>query len=663
MQALSETVWSQGAAGLRASAFRAAAKPATLIAVSHVCLAALLIMLFAITEQRSSAAERQGAAERLARELASRTAPALGFGMTDAVSAILRESAREADPPPMALALVDAQGTVVAQESRAPTLAPALIDLARDARVGASPQIEAAARRLATPILGDPQGVAIGAVAVEWAAPTVWEGARRLSPLLAPAAMLLLLVAGGTCYGVGRLLRAQQPEARGAPSAASDGTTGAFGETTRVAPSPLMTALSNLTEPAALIDADNAIVQASDPFRRLVAAVPEVADGECDGADLTTLPPALLPDPAETLAGTGAPIDVANQAWDAISLPTAPDSEGRVFRLVVWRRADPVATQAPEADDRGVSSRMAMMEDLVAMLSEAMNLPSGQEGADDAPCNPQDLEVAFKAALDRQRDGIDSVIGSAEQLGGEAATITSMAEDLSRRTETQAATLEQTSAALDELTTSAKSAAEFAREASDMASAAKLTAESGDSVVKQTIGAMGAIEQSTSEISKTISVIEDIAFQTNLLALNAGVEAARAGDAGRGFAVVASEVRALAQRSTEAAQAIYALISTSEAQVKQGVGLVDEMGVSLRDIVKSATDIAQHVSGIADAVHEQSSSLEEINAAVTQLDQVTQQNAAMFQETTAAGQAMDQSLRTLVAAAREIRFASATPAD
>ena len=663
MQALSETVWSQGAAGLRASAFRAAAKPATLIAVSHVCLAALLIMLFAITEQRSSAAERQGAAERLARELASRTAPALGFGMTDAVSAILRESAREADPPPMALALVDAQGTVVAQESRAPTLAPALIDLARDARVGASPQIEAAARRLATPILGDPQGVAIGAVAVEWAAPTVWEGARRLSPLLAPAAMLLLLVAGGTCYGVGRLLRAQQPEAREAPSAASDGTTGAFGETPRVAPSPLMTALSNLTEPAALIDADNTIVQASDPFRRLAAAVPEVADGECDGADLTTLPPALLPDPAETLVGTGAPIDVANEAWDAISLPTAPDAEGRVFRLVVWRRADPLATHAPEADDRGVSSRMAMMEDLVAMLSEAMKLPSGQEGADDAPCNPQDLEVAFKAALDRQRDGIDSVIGSAEQLGGEAATITSMAEDLSRRTETQAATLEQTSAALDELTTSAKSAAEFAREASDMASAAKLTAESGDSVVKQTIGAMGAIEQSTSEISKTISVIEDIAFQTNLLALNAGVEAARAGDAGRGFAVVASEVRALAQRSTEAAQAIYALISTSEAQVKQGVGLVDEMGVSLRDIVKSATDIAQHVSGIADAVHEQSSSLEEINAAVTQLDQVTQQNAAMFQETTAAGQAMDQSLRTLVAAAREIRFASATPAD
>ena len=174
-----------------------------------------------------------------------------------------------------------------------------------------------------------------------------------------------------------------------------------------------------------------------------------------------------------------------------------------------------------------------------------------------------------------------------------------------------------------------------------------MNAQSASTVVKEAISAMDAISESSEKISKIISVIDDIAFQTNLLALNAGVEAARAGEAGRGFAVVASEVRALAQRSSEAAREINNLISESGQEVGRGVSLVDQTGEALRSIVHDVSEIATHMSEIATSAEEQSAGISEINTAVANLDQTTQQNAAMFEETTAASFSLANEAATL----------------
>ncbi|KIC35150.1 methyl-accepting chemotaxis protein, partial [Leisingera sp. ANG-M7] len=232
---------------------------------------------------------------------------------------------------------------------------------------------------------------------------------------------------------------------------------------------------------------------------------------------------------------------------------------------------------------------------------------------------------------------VEQVIAAAASIRNGASEISQASDDLSHRTESQAATLEQTAAALDELTASVKSAAEGARSVEATMEDAKQEARNSGEVVQSAVSAMTEIEESSNKISQIISVIDDIAFQTNLLALNAGVEAARAGEAGRGFAVVASEVRALAQRSSDAAMEIKTLISDSSGQVARGVDLVGKAGDALQSIVSQVTHISQLVSGIAEGAAEQSTGLNEINTGVTQLDQVTQQNAAMVEEATAAG--------------------------
>lgn len=294
---------------------------------------------------------------------------------------------------------------------------------------------------------------------------------------------------------------------------------------------------------------------------------------------------------------------------------------------------------------REVQARVAKEQAIVvASLGQALQcLSEGdltQELTDPFPKDYEKLRQDFNQALGGLRTAMSTVAHNADSIRSETTEITSAADDLSRRTERQAATLEETAAALDELTSSVRSAAEGADAASKMSEDAQQNAEQGGDIARQAVIAMDGIKASSYEISKITSVIDDIAFQTNLLALNAGVEAARAGEAGRGFAVVATEVRALAQRSSDAAREINILISTSGEQVQQGVDLVDRTGTALSAIVSSVADISNRVSEIATSARQQSAGLNEINAAVNELDHVTQQNAAMFEETTAASHAL-----------------------
>ena len=250
------------------------------------------------------------------------------------------------------------------------------------------------------------------------------------------------------------------------------------------------------------------------------------------------------------------------------------------------------------------------------------------------------LRADFNAAVAPLHASLRVLAGNSQTIQSAAGEITAAADDLSRRTEQQAASLEQTAAALDEITVTVRKTAEGAAQARSVASGAKKDAERTGMVVRNAVAAMSAIEQSSRKIAQIIGVIDEIAFQTNLLALNAGVEAARAGDAGRGFAVVASEVRALAQRSAEAALEIKGLISTSSDQVGRGVALVAETGQSLERIVQHVMRIDDVVGTIASSAQEQAAELQQVNQAVNQMDQMTQQNAAMVEQSTAASHSL-----------------------
>ena len=271
------------------------------------------------------------------------------------------------------------------------------------------------------------------------------------------------------------------------------------------------------------------------------------------------------------------------------------------------------------------------------------------------PPHYEKLRADFNAAVAQLQDTVSVIGRNTHAIRAGAGEIASAADDLSHRTEQQAASLEQTAAALDQITATVRKTADGADHARDVVGKAKADAERGGVVVREAVLAMGEIESSSHKVAQIISVIDEIAFQTNLLALNAGVEAARAGDAGRGFAVVAQEVRALAQRSAEAAKEIKTLISASTAQVGSGVKLVGETGESLERIVAQVADINGVVLEIAASAKEQATGLAEVNGAVNQMDQTTQQNAAMVEQSTAASHSLAQEADDLARLLRRFR--------
>ncbi|MBA69536.1 MAG: hypothetical protein CML30_11740 [Rhizobiales bacterium] len=245
------------------------------------------------------------------------------------------------------------------------------------------------------------------------------------------------------------------------------------------------------------------------------------------------------------------------------------------------------------------------------------------------------LRLSFNGSVERLAETLGEVRSNISTVHDNSNEIRSAVDQLSSRTEQQAAALEETSAALEEITSTVKNSSTRAQEASAKAAEARGSCDSSTKVVGNAVDAMSRIEKASAEINQIIGVIDEIAFQTNLLALNAGVEAARAGEAGKGFAVVAQEVRELAQRSASAAKDIKNLIGKSTGEVENGVTLVRETGEALELIAEHVAGINDHIDAIALAAREQATGLEEINSAVSQMDQVTQHNAAMVEETTA----------------------------
>jgi len=248
----------------------------------------------------------------------------------------------------------------------------------------------------------------------------------------------------------------------------------------------------------------------------------------------------------------------------------------------------------------------------------------------------------FNATVSQLQDTIAAIAAATREVAGTAAEISSSTTDLSQRAEEQAASLEQTTASMEQMSATVKKNAEHARQANSFAAGTRAVADRGGAVVAQAVAAMARIEESSRKISDIISVIDEIARQTNLLALNAAVEAARAGEAGRGFAVVASEVRSLAQRSSQAAKDIKDLITNSSVQVQDGVELVNRAGASLTEIVDSIRHVVEIVSQIADASSLQATGIDQINAALAQMDEITQQNSALVEQNAAAAKALEQ---------------------
>lgn len=322
--------------------------------------------------------------------------------------------------------------------------------------------------------------------------------------------------------------------------------------------------------------------------------------------------------------------------WIQATYAPVFDPEGNVRKVIK------IATDVSDA-----SARKEAMDGILAGLKAISqgNLQHRVEVSDIRELRA--LGTTFNAAIEKLEQVVVSVKNVASTVSTAADGIQGSSSELSARTESQAATLEETAAAVEELSAAVTSSADLAHDVEGIAVTAQHTAQNSNQVMDRTVDAMDAIRQSSEEIVNIVSLIDDISFQTNLLALNAAVEAARAGEAGRGFSVVAAEVRTLAQRSGNAAGEIKTLIDRSTRQVHSGVELVAQVGQELKTIVGGASDISERIGHIASGAKEQAAALQEINVGISQLDQVTQKNAAMVEESTAVSLDLSDNARLL----------------
>jgi methyl-accepting chemotaxis protein len=310
--------------------------------------------------------------------------------------------------------------------------------------------------------------------------------------------------------------------------------------------------------------------------------------------------------------------------------------------------------------ERAATEQSLAIERLAAALEKLAAKDLASQIVDRMPESFLRLKTDFNSAIDQLAAAFKEVSASASGVRSRAEEISTASNNLSRRAEQQASSLEQTAAALNEITAASGDTDEGARHANKVVAVARDDARQSIEIVRQAIDAMGKIERSSTQIGRIIGVIDEIAFQTNLLALNAGVEAARAGDAGRGFAVVASEVRALAQRSAEAAREIKGLIHASTTHVSEGVALVGKTGAALERIETKVSEINDVIAKIASSVKEQASGLGEINGTVNQMDQVTQRNAALAEEMSATSRSLSAESERLSDLIGQFRFGDRT---
>ncbi|PSJ37161.1 methyl-accepting chemotaxis protein [Sphingomonas deserti] len=310
----------------------------------------------------------------------------------------------------------------------------------------------------------------------------------------------------------------------------------------------------------------------------------------------------------------------------------------------ISRAVDTFRSSVVEKERVRAAEAAAVQQRVTTALAEGLSALAGGDltySLDTAfPPEFEKLRTDFNAAVSELQDAMSTIARATANIQGGSGEISQASDDLSRRTEQQAASLEETAAAMTEITATVQNSASGANEANKLVRATQADAQESSKVVGDAVSAMAEIEKSSQEITKIIEVIDKIAFQTNLLALNASVEAAHAGEAGRAFAVVANEVRALAQRSADAAQEIGTLISNSSKQVEGGVTLVGEAGKALGRIIGSVDEVSGLVSQIAMAADQQSSALAQVNTAITEMDKVTQQNAAMVEESNAAARSL-----------------------
>ncbi|MEH3038765.1 MAG: methyl-accepting chemotaxis protein [Sphingomonas paucimobilis] len=309
------------------------------------------------------------------------------------------------------------------------------------------------------------------------------------------------------------------------------------------------------------------------------------------------------------------------------------------------------AMEVFRANGQVVKDAAKAQQQLVGQLGEGLSRLAASDVSyrihEPFPTDYERLRNDFNAAMDAVSEVLSAVRQATNGINNGANDIRQASDDLSQRTEQQAASLEQTAAAMDQITGTVRETAAGATRAHTVVSETRDEAEQSGDVVRRAVDAMNGIERASAEIGDIITVIDGIAFQTNLLALNAGVEAARAGDAGKGFAVVASEVRALAQRSADAAKDVKAKINASSEQVATGVELVSETGKALQRIIGRIGEISTLVGTIATSADQQATGLQQVNTAVNEMDGVTQQNAAMVEQATAAARSLAEEAQEL----------------